>query len=135
MKAMRSLLLCVFLFFVIVSAYGLQAKEYSRNHDPSGRYTSVISYRRYQSWIPMPVGSSADKPGFVEIFDQTGSLGRLPVVMLQSANIQWYGDEVELVLIGGWNLKNRTCYLWSEDGMRKVPVTRPLHILTDFLGF
>ena len=104
--------------------YAYTPVEYYRETDPSGKYTCIVSYRRYLSWIPMSPGSGSDKPGFAEIIDDKGSLGRIPIPMLQLAGIKWNKDTAEIELIGEWNLVKRTCYYWSKDGNEKIFVKK-----------
>lgn len=83
--------------------------------DPSGRYLARITFSTFLSFIPMPMGSSGDKPGFVEIFDQNGeSMGRIPVPMLQLSNVEWTPTGAQVMMIGGWDFAKGECYYWSE---------------------
>lgn len=91
--------------------------------DPSGRYRAIISCKTYLSYLPMPPGSSSDKPCFVRIVDRQGNdYGEIPVPMLQMADVEWTDGGAAIKLIGEWDFKNRSCYYWSEDGNHKVYV-------------
>lgn len=72
----------------------------------------------------MAPGSGSDKPGFVEIFDSNGSLGRIPVPMLQMAQVEWSKDKAEIKLIGEWDFVKVTCYYWSEKQDKKIFVRK-----------
>lgn len=117
-------IIIVVLAFLCVRAV-TQRTVYSTQVDPSGNYTAVFSYRSYLSHIPMPPGSSSDKPCFVKIIDRSGrGLGEIPVPMMQMADLEWTTNGAEVKLVGEWDFVQRTCYYWSEKQDRKIYVRR-----------
>jgi hypothetical protein len=101
----------------------LHRSEYARYTDPTGNYVAVVSYRTILSFIPMMPGQSGDKPGFVEVFKKgEGSLGRIPVAMLQLAQVSWEKPGAVVRLAGEWDFERRTCWYWDQSGNRKMYV-------------
>ena len=91
-KRSPNALLGVFVVLALVLVLLLFSKEeVSHFNNPLGRYTVVVSKRRYQSFLMRAPGDSSGAPGFVEIFDRGGkSFGRVPVDMIQFAdNLKW----------------------------------------------
>ncbi len=108
--------LCLIGYFVATSR-----TLYSTAVDPTGKYTVKVSYQSFLSFIPMTPGSSSDKAGFVEIFDNdSNSMGEMPIAMLQLANIGWHKNGASLKLKGEWDFKKRTCFYWDESGNHKI---------------
>ena len=71
--------------------------------------------------LTMAPGSSSDKPCFVEIFDdRQGSLGEIPVDMIQIAGVDWTEGGAEIPSAGEWNFKKGYCYYWDEDGNKRI---------------
>lgn len=94
---------------------------YRIEKNPSGKYTAIITHKTYLAWIPMPPGSSGDKPGYIEIFDQNEkSMGGMPLSMLQLAQIQWHEHGASIKLVGAWDFKRGTCYYWNKSGEHKI---------------
>ena len=93
---------------------------YRVEKDPSGAFTAVVSYRTFYSFIPMPIGSSSDKPGFVEIFDRNNkSMGRLPIAMLQLADIRWKKNGAFINPFHTWDFSDGSCrYTGDTDIVR-----------------
>ncbi len=92
--------------------------------DPTGQYWAETSHRRYSSWIPRMPGAGSDKPGFVEIFQRgKGSLGRIPVAMLQLAEVSWEPPGAVVKGIGEWDFDRHTCFYWSESQDRRIWVS------------
>ena len=89
--------------------------------DPTGRYSAVTSFKSYLSLLPMPPGSSGDKPCFVKISDKDGtSLGELAVPMCQLAHVEWTERGARVSFVGEWDFVSATCFHWSEDQNSKV---------------
>lgn len=108
-----------------VASYLFSREEVSRFSGPAGKYTVVISKRRYQSHVMRMPGQGSDAPGVVEIFDATGvSYGRVPVEMLQLADVRWTSSGAEIPLIGEWDFQRHTCWYWSRGQDRQVWVRR-----------
>ena len=97
-------------------------EEVTRISDPSGRYTAVVTKRRYQSFVSRMPGQGSDAPGFVEIFGPSGeSRGRVPLQMVQFAyQLRWGSSRAEIPLVAEWDFTRRTCYYWSEDQARQI---------------
>ena len=94
---------------------------YSAGVDPTGKYTVKVSYKSYLSFMPMSVGSSSDKSGYVEIFDNhSNSMGEMPISMLQLANVSWHKNGASIKLKGEWNFDKGTCVYWDESGTQKI---------------
>lgn len=115
-KSVLLWLLSALLIVVMLLVFALNHQTtFLELKDPSGRYLARITFSTYLSFIPMPIGSSGDKPGFVEIFDRDGeSMGRIPVPMLQLANVEWTPTGAEVMMIGSWDFGKGECYYWSE---------------------
>ncbi len=115
-KSVLLWLLSAFLIVVMLLVFALNHQTtFLELKDPSRRYLARITFSTYLSFIPMPIGSSGDKPGFVEIFDRDGeSMGRIPVPMLQLANVEWTPTGAEVMMIGSWDFGKGECYYWSE---------------------
>ncbi len=115
-KSVLLWLLSAFLLVVMLLVFALNHQTtFLELKDPSRRYLARITFSTYLSFIPMPIGSSGDKPGFVEIFDRDGeSMGRIPVPMLQLANVEWTPTGAEVMMIGSWDFAKGECYYWSE---------------------
>lgn len=113
---------CIAIGLLIVLALNHKTL-YKQYMDPSGRYKAMITYKTYLSLLPMPIGSSSDKPGYVKIVDENGNnLGEIPVPMLQMAEVEWTAEGAEVRLIGEWNFSNNLCYYWDETGNRRIYV-------------
>jgi hypothetical protein len=94
---------------------------YSEFSDPTGRYVAKISYRSFYSLIPTAPGSSSDKPGFVEIFNQQGqSMGRIPLPVLQMVQIDWEPSGASIPAVAEWNFLDGSCYYWDQLQSRKI---------------
>ncbi|GAA3588278.1 hypothetical protein [Marinobacter xestospongiae] len=94
---------------------------YSKESDPTGDYTAIVSYEAYLSFVTMSPGSSGDKAGFVKIINNNGdNLGEMPVEMLQLSRVMWSKNGARIPMIGEWNFKKGTCYYWSKDGSTKI---------------
>jgi hypothetical protein len=103
----------------------LHRSEYSRETDPTGRYTAICSFKTYLSLLPMPMGSASDKACFVKIVDAKGqNLGEIPVPLIQLSGVEWSADGAEIQNIGEWDFKRRSCYYWSEDQKTQIYVRR-----------
>lgn len=104
--------------------FGLQHRTIdSVDADPTGQYRAVVSYKSYLSLLPMPPGSSSDKPCFVEILGSDGtSQGEIPIPMCQMANVQWSTNGASVPMIGEWDFERRTCFYWSHDGNTRIYV-------------
>ncbi len=108
--------LCLIGYFASISR-----TIYSTDVDPTGKYIVKVSYKSYLSLIPMTPGSSSDKSGYVEIFDNySNSMGEIPIVMLQLAHVSWHKNGASIKLKGEWDFKKGTCYYWDESGNHKV---------------
>lgn len=96
---------------------------FSMTSDPSGKYQAIISYKTYLSMLPMPPGSSSDKPCFVKIVGKDGAnYGEMPVPMIQMAGVEWSISGASVRLVGEWDFKAKKCFYWSEDGNKKIYV-------------
>lgn len=86
-----------------------QEDEYLRVTSPDGKYTAIVTYRRYQALLPMGPGQSSDKPGFIRIEDSSGSnLGKIPLPMVQMAyDLEWTPTGAEIRLVGEWDFSRR----------------------------
>ena len=94
---------------------------YSTGVDPTGKYTVNVSYKSYLSFLPMSPGSSSDKPGYVEIFDQhSNSMGEIQISMLQLASVSWHKNGASIKSQGEWDFKKGTCYYWVETEGHKI---------------
>ena len=108
MKRKRRFIYTSVLVSLIAAAWAviiLPRSEYYTYESPSGEYKAIFTYRSYLSFIPMPPGSSGDKPGFVKVIDKTGhDYGELPLDMLNTAEFRWikYGAKI---FNGEWNFK------------------------------
>jgi len=124
-KHSRFIWIAVILVVIAGVAFGaLHRTIVSSENDPSGMYTAEVSYRTFYSFIPMAPGSSSDKPGFVEIFKKgAGSLGRIPVPMLQMSGVKWESPGASVAMVGEWDFVQGTCYYWGDGGNRKIYVT------------
>ncbi len=68
---------------LIIYLLATQEVIYKRFIVEGTKYEAVLSYDFYKSLIPMPIGSSSDKSGYVEIFDGKKRLGKMPMPALQ----------------------------------------------------
>lgn len=90
---------------------------------PTGKYTATVSCRTILSLVPAMPGHGGDKPCFVRITGQDGTdYGEIPVPMLYLAKIEWTDGGASIRLIGEWDFAKKTCYYWSEDGLRQIYV-------------
>jgi hypothetical protein len=82
----KSIFILVTIAFLI-TFFLFRQNEYKRMESPDGRYYVVISYRLYNSLMPMMPGGSGDKSGFATMYNAKGhSLGTMPVQMLSLAS-------------------------------------------------
>ncbi len=115
---------CLLVVMMLVFALNHQT-TFLELTDPSGRYLARVTYSTFRSFIPMPPGSSGDKPGHVEIFDRGGrSMGRIPVPTLQMSNVEWTPTGAEVSMIGSWDFAKDECYYWSETDEKIIVRTR-----------
>lgn len=118
MLSVRSLILILGgILLVLVVLASMHRSIYSQQRSPDGRYSAQVTYKTYLSFLPTMPGQGSDKAGFVEIFDNTGrSMGRMPIPMLQMADIRWRADGAEIKLVGQWNFGQSSCqYLDQQD--------------------
>lgn len=134
-----SLLALAVCIVIIILFQRTTLEEYT---DPTAQYRVEISaYLIDQAAIRMP-GQSGDIPVLVEIFDQhENSMGRMPVLMRNIADVRFNGSEAAIDLIGHWNFQKGTCtYI---DQQKSVERTCYLSInpallgvfITIFIGF
>ena len=104
-----------------LSTFLLMPAEQFRLQDPSGKYTAIVSSRRFLSYIPMMPGQGSDKPGFLTIVDDNdAALGRIPVDMIQMArDIKWTPTGTKITLIGEWNFEKGTYSYWNIDQRKR----------------
>jgi hypothetical protein len=139
MKRKRRFIYTSVLVSLIAAAWAviiLPRSEYYTYESPSGEYKAIFTYRSYLSFIPMPPGSSGDKPGFVKVIDKTGhDYGELPLDMLNTAEFRWikYGAKI---FNGEWNFKEGTCYYWNSAGEHQIYVKnrKPNHAIKPTLA-
>jgi hypothetical protein len=115
-------------FGLAVTLFLFSRREEFRFSDPTGRYTAVVTTRRYQGFIMRFPGQGSDAAGFVEIFDRNGkSYGRVPVDILWFVHeLEWTGTGAELISAGAaqWDFLHGTCYYWARDPQRQIWVKR-----------
>lgn len=125
MKKMKKVLLIALLIFtgliaLLFLAFNHKTSTYEVN-DPTGSYVAKYSARTFYSLIPMPLGSSGDKPGFVEIFNKSGdSMGQIPIPMFQLGAVNWTATGANVQMIGEWDFVNGSCYYWDETDTKKI---------------
>src|SRR5690349_17997856 len=126
MSRAATIVVCALVAFIVVAALHLFSRtEVSRFSDPSGKYTVIVSKRRYQSYLPRMPGQGGDAPGFVEILGPNRkSMGRVPIAMLQQVDVRWSSSGAEIRLIAEWDFVRHTCYYWSKDQERQIWVQR-----------
>jgi hypothetical protein len=65
------------LLAIIIAGGGVrwlrQEDEYLRVNSPDGKYTAIVTCRRYASLLPIFPGGSGDKSGFIRIEGPGGS--------------------------------------------------------------
>lgn len=118
MLSVRYLVLIFSVILLVLIFLSSQHRSvYSQQRSPDGRYNAQVSYNTYLSFLPVMPGQSSDKAGFVEIFDNTGrSMGRMPLAMLQMADIRWLTNGAEIKLVGHWDFVKGSCqYLDQQD--------------------
>lgn len=122
MKSAKILLGVGVLFVLLVLA--LQHRTIvSATHDPTGEYLAITSFKSYLSLLPMPPGSSSDKPCFVKILGKDGaSLGEMPIPMCNLASVEWTATGASFGFVGAWDFEKKTCFYWSEDGNTRIYV-------------
>ncbi len=96
--------------------------EHKRIDSPNGLYYVVISYRLYNSLMPIMPGGSNDKSGFATMYNSDGHLlGTLPIPMLSMASdIVWENDTASIKLIGEWNFSNKTISYWNGSQTKLI---------------
>jgi hypothetical protein len=113
------------LIFVLCLLGVTHRTVYSRQVDPTGKYTAIFSYKTYESLIPGSIGGAGDKPCYIKIVDNNGkNMGEIPVPMIQMAEIEWSTNAAEVKLVGEWDFAKKICYYWSKDGDRQIYVRR-----------
>ena len=121
MKLIRISLILIVLMLIFLAV--THKTVFRTETDPTGSYTAVVSFRTYLSFLPMSIGGSSDKPGFVAIYDsQHVSMGEVPVPMLQLAEIEWSETGASIKLVAEWDFVNQTCFYWSEDETHRIYV-------------
>ena len=126
----RAAALIAFCVMIVFAGYaGLSHRTvYAEINHPKGTYKAIVTYRSYLSLLPMSPGSSSDKPGFIRIVDSRGNdLGEIPLPMLQLAGaLEWTSEGAQIPALGEWDIREGSCFYWSEKQDRKIYVRRPM---------
>lgn len=99
-----------------------QEDEYLRIHSPNGQHTAIVTYRRYESLLPMFPGQSGDKAGSIRIEDVGGlNYGKIGVPMVtMSRDLEWTADGARLKFVGEWVFSNREYRYWNKAQTEEV---------------
>ena len=91
--------------------------EYRRISSPDSSYTAIVTYRRYQSLLPIAPGQSSDKAGFIRIVDAHGTnYGKIAVPMVwMTGDLKWIPGGARLPLLGQWNFAKREYRYWNDS--------------------
>ncbi|BDS07038.1 hypothetical protein NT6N_20780 [Oceaniferula spumae] len=110
-------LIILILAAAAVCAIMFKLSESKRMTDPTGKFTAVVTYRNYQTYIPSAPGDSSGKSGFITIYDHTGtSYGRIPLDMIaQADDLQWTDTGATIPAYCTWNFETRTYRYWNSD--------------------
>lgn len=118
-KTKRTLLtgIIIFVIFGTMVLWLSQEVEYARFDSPSKNHTAVVSYRRYNSYLPMSPGQSGDKAGFIRIEGKDGrSYGKAKIPMLwMSQDLEWMPNGAALKFVCEWNFSKREYRLWNDS--------------------
>ena len=88
--------------------------ECYRVTSPDGRFYAVATCRAWRFQVPMPPGSSGDKPGYVTVFSRDGhSYGSAALNMIREVHdITWSHTNAELPLVAEWDLVHCRIHVW-----------------------
>lgn len=112
--------------FLLLCAVGaavlLSEVEYRRFSSPDHHYTAIVTYRRYQSFLPTLPGQSSDKEGSIRIVDSSGTnYGKIAIPMVWMAEeLEWTARGAELGIVGRWDFFKREYRYWNEDQTREI---------------
>jgi hypothetical protein len=95
----------------------MQEVEYLRIDSPDGKFTAIVTHRRYGSVGSFFPGQAGDKAGFIRIEDLSGkTYGKIEVPMIwMSRDLQWTKDGAYLKLVGEWNFAKREYRFWNKS--------------------
>lgn len=133
------IILGTILVLIMVGAIYLYSREELwRITDPSGKYTAVVSRRRYQGWKMSLPGDGGSGSGYVEIFGSGGeSYGRIPVGMVQLAgDIQWQDMDFSASIpdSGYWIFEKHQCHYRTRGGNYRILIDR-WFLIDEFLSY
>jgi len=101
----------------VICAVMFNMSESKRMADPTGEFTAVVTFRNYQTYNMRSPGDSSGKPGFITIYDRTGtSYGRVPLSMIKLADdLQWTDTGAMIPSLCEWNFETREYRYWNSD--------------------
>ena len=114
----RRLVVIVLLSLIAISGivwFQTKEIELSRNSDPTGRYTAIVSYRRFQKPFATTPGNSSGHSGYIRIEDVAGrNYGKVTLPILwMAADMRWEEHGATLVGAGVWDFQAGTCLQWE----------------------
>jgi hypothetical protein len=100
-----------------VATWLFQEVEYLRIDSPDGKYTAIVTYRRYESLRPTFPGQSGDKEGFIRIENQNGlNYGKIGVPTIgMSRDLEWTDNGADLKLVCEWDFAKREYRFWNKS--------------------
>lgn len=116
-------LICLFLISAVLAAAWLfQEEEYRRFDSSDGKYTAVVTYRRYTLLLPAFPGQSGDKAGFIKIEDGRGAnYGKVPVPMVwMASDLEWGDGGARLKFVGEWDFSTREHQYWDVGQIEEI---------------
>jgi hypothetical protein len=120
-KKGKHLVLIIFCFIIVgsttLAAWLLHEQEYLRVSSPNGEHTAIVTYRRYEEFLPRFPGQTGDKAGFIRIEDSSGvNYGKIAIPMVwMSRDLQWTEVGASLKLVADWDFNQREYRYWNEE--------------------
>ena len=125
-RSRKKILAVAALIVVIIAGGGavwlFHEDEYLRINSPDGKYTAIVTCRRYESLLPTSPGGSGDKAGFIRIESSGGiNFGKIDVPMvLMASDLEWTSTGADLKLVGEWNFPTKEYRYWNEAQTQEI---------------
>ena len=112
----KSLIVILAICATVIGVVLYSESEVARMVDPSGEYTAVVTFRKYQAIIPGSPGDGSSKSGYIEVYDSQGrSYGRIPVGLIQqSDDLEWTDSGAMIPAYCEWNFQKGEYRYWND---------------------
>jgi len=106
----------------VVSIWLFQEVEYFRFKSPDNQHIAIVTWRRYESWMPAFPGQGSDRPGFVRIEEAGGvNYGRIAIPMVWMArDLEWTRHGAELKMVCQWDFLKQEIRYWNDAQTEEI---------------